>query len=103
MQQRIPENNHKRYVSVIVCYTSGTDQSHAQIIRLQFSDGTVWTVDKTRRGFWAAAQKAGGKGMLYPILATPKALSYRESMGRQREFNLFHDGPDWFVELEDPE
>lgn len=103
LQRNLQENAYKRYVSVIVCYPEGKDQSYAQIIRIQFRDGSVWLVDRTRRGYWAAAQKAGGRGMLYPIVATPKPAEDGAMPGQQRELHLFHDDDTWFVELEEPE
>ena len=102
-QQILQENKYKRYVSVIVCYPAGKDQSYALIIRIQFGDGAVWLVDKTRRGYWAAAQKAGGRGMLYHITATPKPSEYGDVPNQQREFYLFNDENQWFVELDEQE
>ena len=97
------ENKFKRYVSVIVCYPVGQDRSHAQLIRLQFQDGSVWVVDKCSRGFWAAAQKAGGRGMLYPVLATPLPSMDSSAMPGQCDLKVFNDDEEWFVELDEPE
>jgi len=104
MPEQAPrENANKRYVSVILCYPEGKDRSHAQIIRFRFRDGSVWQVNSTRRGYWAAAQKAGGRGMLYPIVAAPMLFEYGGVPGREREFKLFNDDDEWFVEVEEPE
>jgi hypothetical protein len=103
LHQPPQENKYKRYVGVVVYYPEGQDRSHAEFIRFKFRGGAVWLVDKTRRGYWAAAQKAGGCGMLYHITATPKPLEHDAMPGQQREFYLFHDEDDWCVELDEPE
>lgn len=48
-------------------------------------------VDKTSKGYPAAAQKAGGQGILYNILATPKPVADSVYQGQQRALKLFHN------------
>lgn len=103
VQHNLAENKFKRYVSVVVCYKEGLPRSNAEILRIRFRDGSVWVVDKTHPGYWAAAQKAGGRGMLYPILATRKQDDDAALPGEQHEFHLFNDEDEWFVELEEAE
>lgn len=103
LERNIRENKYKRYVGVILCYPEGLDRSRAQIIRIQFRDGSVWVVSKTFKGYWAAAQKAGGRGMLYPILASPRPPEESAEPIQEHMLHLFNDDDEWFVELDEPE
>ena len=84
-----PENKHKRYVSVIACFPRLKPEIDAKIMRIQFGNGEVFMVDKTRQGYPAAAQKAGGQGILYNILASRKLESEFVYQGQPQEFRLF--------------